>query len=62
MSRDRAPLWLKVAAGAGLLFLHLPILLIFAYAFSTEDDSFTWPIPGLTRAPASSGARRSRSS
>jgi putative spermidine/putrescine transport system permease protein len=45
---DRAPLWLKVAAGAGLLFLHLPILLIFAYAFSTEDDSFTWPPPGLT--------------
>ncbi|TNC72988.1 ABC transporter permease [Rubellimicrobium roseum] len=46
--RSEAPLWLKVAAGAGLLFLHLPILLIFVYAFSTEDSSFTWPPPGLT--------------
>jgi putative spermidine/putrescine transport system permease protein len=48
VQRDGAPLWLKLAAGAGLLFLHLPILLIFVYAFSTEDDSFTWPPPGLT--------------
>ena len=48
VQREGAPLWLKVAAGAGLLFLHLPILLIFVYAFSTEDDSFTWPPPGLT--------------
>jgi putative spermidine/putrescine transport system permease protein len=48
MPSDRAPLWLKLAAGAGLLFLHLPILLIFVYAFSTEDDSFTWPPPGFT--------------
>jgi putative spermidine/putrescine transport system permease protein len=45
---DGAPLSLKLAAGAGLLFLHLPILLIFVYAFSTEDDSFTWPPPGFT--------------
>jgi putative spermidine/putrescine transport system permease protein len=48
MRSDRAPWWLKVAAGAGLLFLHLPILLIFVYAFSTEDASFTWPPPGFT--------------
>ncbi len=48
MRSDRAPLWLKVTAGAGLLFLHLPILLIFVYAFSAEDSSFTWPPPGLT--------------
>ncbi len=32
----------------GLLFLHLPILLIFAYAFTTEDKSFQWPPPGFT--------------
>jgi putative spermidine/putrescine transport system permease protein len=44
----RAPLSLKVLAGAGLLFLHLPILLIFAYAFTTEDRSYLWPPPGLT--------------
>jgi putative spermidine/putrescine transport system permease protein len=43
-----APFPLKVAAAGGLLFLHLPILLIFVYAFTTEDKSFQWPPPGLT--------------
>ncbi len=44
----RGPLGLKLAAGAGLLFLHLPILLIFVYAFTTEDKSYQWPPPGYT--------------
>lgn len=44
----RAPFLLKLAAGAGLLFLHLPILLIFVYAFTTEERSYQWPPPGLT--------------
>jgi putative spermidine/putrescine transport system permease protein len=51
MRSDRqqsAPLALKIAAGAGLLFLHLPILLIFVYAFTTEEKSYQWPPPGLT--------------
>ncbi|RWD99543.1 MAG: ABC transporter permease [Mesorhizobium sp.] len=51
MRSDRgqsAPLGLKVAAAGGLLFLHLPILLIFVYAFTTEEKSFVWPPPGLT--------------
>jgi len=49
MHSDRpAPLALKVAAIAGLLFLHLPILLIFLYAFTTEDKSYQFPPPGLT--------------
>ncbi|MBZ9809452.1 ABC transporter permease [Mesorhizobium sp. BR1-1-9] len=51
MRSDRAqsaPLGLKVAAACGLLFLHLPILLIFVYAFTTEEKSFVWPPPGLT--------------
>lgn len=39
---------LKLAAGAGLAFLHLPILLIFVYAFTTEEKSFQWPPPGFT--------------
>jgi putative spermidine/putrescine transport system permease protein len=43
-----APLGLKVAAAGGLLFLHLPIFLIFIYAFTTEERSFVWPPPGLT--------------
>ncbi|MDH5531580.1 MAG: ABC transporter permease [Paracoccaceae bacterium] len=44
----RAPLSLKIAAVAGLLFLHLPILLIFLYAFTTEERSYQFPPPGLT--------------
>jgi len=48
MRSDRAPLWLRILAGGGLLFLHLPILLIFVYAFSTEKRSYQWPPPGLT--------------
>jgi putative spermidine/putrescine transport system permease protein len=51
MRSDRnqsAPLGLKIAAAAGLAFLHLPILLIFVYAFTTEEKSYQWPPPGLT--------------
>ena len=46
--RSEAPLTLKLAAFAGLLFLHLPILLIFLYAFTTEEQTFQFPPPGLT--------------
>lgn len=51
MRSDRsqsAGLSLKIAAGGGLAFLHLPILLIFVYAFTTEEKSFQWPPPGFT--------------
>lgn len=48
MHSDRASLGLKIAAVGGLLFLHLPILLIFLYAFTTEDKSYQFPPPGLT--------------
>ena len=43
-----APLALKLAAAAGLLFLHLPLALIVLYAFTTEDKSYAFPPPGLT--------------
>lgn len=43
-----APMALKIAAASGLLFLHLPILLIFLYAFTTEDKSYQFPPPDLT--------------
>ena len=39
---------LKLAASAGLLFLHLPLALIVLYAFTTEEKSFQFPPPGLT--------------
>lgn len=48
MHSDRAPLGLKIAAFAGLAFLHAPIVLIFIYAFTTEDRTYQWPPPGLT--------------
>ena len=43
-----APLLLKVAAIAAVLFLHLPLLLIFVYAFTTEEKSYQFPPPGYT--------------
>ena len=44
----RASLGIKIAAVSGLLFLHLPILLIFVYGFTTEEKSYQWPPPGFT--------------
>jgi putative spermidine/putrescine transport system permease protein len=44
----RASLGLRVAAIGGILFLHLPLLFILLYAFSTEEKSFRFPPPGLT--------------
>ncbi|MCB1378343.1 MAG: ABC transporter permease [Alphaproteobacteria bacterium] len=43
-----APLLLKIAAFGGLLFLHVPLLLIFLYAFTTEEKSYQFPPPGYT--------------
>jgi putative spermidine/putrescine transport system permease protein len=47
-SEPRAPLGLATAATAGLLFMLLPLALIFLYAFSTEERTYQWPPPGLT--------------
>jgi putative spermidine/putrescine transport system permease protein len=48
MTPARAPLGLKLAAAAGLLFLHLPLAFIILYAFTTEERSYAFPPPGLT--------------
>ena len=48
MLSDRPSLGLRIAAIGGLLFLHLPILLIFLYAFTTEEKTYVFPPPGLT--------------
>lgn len=48
MRSERPPLLLTLGAIGGLLFLHLPILLIFLYAFTTEEKSYQFPPPGLT--------------
>ena len=44
----RASLGLKVAAGAGLLFIYVPLVFIVLYAFTSDDRSFQFPIPGFT--------------
>lgn len=46
--RKSAPITLRFAAIAGLAFLHVPLLLILLYAFTTEEKSYQFPPPGLT--------------
>jgi putative spermidine/putrescine transport system permease protein len=45
---NRPSLGSKVAAAAGLLFLHAPVWVIVLYAFTTEDRTYQFPPPGLT--------------
>ena len=44
----RAGLSLKAGAFIGVAFLHVPLAFIVLYAFSTEDKSFVFPLPGVT--------------
>jgi putative spermidine/putrescine transport system permease protein len=44
----RASWPLKLAALAGMLFLHLPLAIIVLYAFSAEEATFMFPPPDLT--------------
>src|SRR5512138_2688493 len=48
IDREKAPLGLTVAATAGLLFLHVPLLIIFLYAFTTDEATYSFPLPGMT--------------
>lgn len=47
-SGEHAPWWLKFGAVGALLFLHIPLALIFLYAFTTDESGYTFPPPGLT--------------
>jgi len=47
-SRGRAPLSLRLATLGVILFLHVPMAIIFLYAFTTDDATFSFPPPGLT--------------
>ena len=47
-SGEKAPLGLTVAAIGALLFLHVPLLIIFLYSFTTDEATYTFPLPGLT--------------
>ncbi|MFP1858456.1 ABC transporter permease [Lonsdalea quercina] len=48
MHSKRAPLLLRLAAWGGLLFLHVPLLIIAVYAFNTEEAAFSFPPKGFT--------------
>jgi len=48
MRSERASLAQRIAAFAGLAFLHFPVLIILLYAFTTEDRTYQFPPPGLT--------------
>ena len=47
-SRRGGSLGLKLAAVGALLFLHLPMAVVVLYAFTTDDSTFRFPLPGLT--------------
>ena len=42
------PTLLRIAAYAGLAFLHLPLLFIALYAFNSADSNYSFPMEGLT--------------
>ncbi|MCE9647440.1 MAG: ABC transporter permease [Chloroflexi bacterium] len=47
-SGERASWGLKLGAFGAILFLHIPMWLIFLYAFTTDESAYTFPPPGLT--------------
>lgn len=47
-SNSKSSLGLKLAALGTLLFLHVPLLIIFIYAFTTDETTYTFPLPGIT--------------
>src|SRR5262245_49136736 len=38
----------RAAAYAGLAFMNLPVLVIVLYAFTTDDRTYAFPLPGVT--------------
>ena len=47
-SSEPASWGLKLGTLAALLFLHIPVWLIFIYSFTTETSAYTFPPPSLT--------------
>lgn len=39
---------LKIAAIGALLFLHVPIFIIFLYTLTPDETTYTFPLPGIT--------------
>lgn len=47
-SDGKSSFGLRLAALGTLLFLHIPLLIIFLYAFTTDEATYTFPLPGMT--------------
>jgi putative spermidine/putrescine transport system permease protein len=47
-SNGKSSLGLKLAALGTLLFLHVPLFIIFIYAFTTDETTYSFPLPGVT--------------
>jgi len=45
---EKVPSPLELATIGVLLFLHLPVIIIILYAFTTDEAAFSFPPPGLT--------------
>jgi putative spermidine/putrescine transport system permease protein len=48
MRWNRPSLFTRIAAYGGLAFMHVPVLVIILYAFTTADRTYEFPPPGLT--------------
>jgi putative spermidine/putrescine transport system permease protein len=46
--REKASLGLILAALGTLLFLHIPLWIIFLYSFTTDEAAYSFPLPGMT--------------
>jgi len=46
--KERSPRLLSFAALGALLFLHIPLLIIMIYAFTTDQAAYSFPLPGVT--------------
>ncbi len=47
-NRPKAPLGLTLAALGTLLFLHVPMWIIFLYTLTPDETTYTFPLPGFT--------------
>lgn len=47
-TRPRAPWGLTLAAMGTLLFLHVPMWIIFLYTLTPDETTYTFPLPGFT--------------
>ena len=45
---DKPSLGLILCAAGTLLFLHVPIWIIFLYSFTTDEATYSFPLPGFT--------------